>query len=143
MLRPFDTGLEAIRRLWDGETVTMDGGWFSLHDARLYTRAESRPRLIVSAFGPQAAQIAGRHGDGLWTMGDPEIAGEVIAAYRDSCSEHGCEPGPVVAQTAFAWAQSRDQVIEGARMWKPTQLDELHLEDIHDPARMQRSPTTR
>jgi len=36
----------------------------------------------VSAFGEQAAGIAGRFGDGLWTMGDPEIAGPVIDAYH-------------------------------------------------------------
>ena len=29
----FDRGLEAISRLWAGETVTMDGGWFELHEA--------------------------------------------------------------------------------------------------------------
>src|SRR3954464_12329202 len=28
----FDKGLEAIVRLWDGETVTMDGGWFRLKE---------------------------------------------------------------------------------------------------------------
>src|SRR3954452_14775731 len=72
-LERFDKGLEAITRLWDGETVTMDGSWFELKEAKLYTRARSRPKLYVSAFGPQAARIAGRYGDGLWTMGDPEI----------------------------------------------------------------------
>src|SRR3712207_4682287 len=39
-----DQGLDAIRRLWDGETVTTDAGWFRLKDAKLYTRAKSRPR---------------------------------------------------------------------------------------------------
>src|SRR3954468_34804 len=70
MLERFDRGLEAIVRLWDGETVTMDGGWFRLHDAKLYTRAKARPKLYVSAFGPQAARIAGKWADGVWTMGD-------------------------------------------------------------------------
>jgi coenzyme F420-dependent glucose-6-phosphate dehydrogenase len=73
-LARFERGLEAINRLWDGETVTMDGGWFRLEKAKLYTRAPQRPRMIVSAFGPKAAAIAGRHGDGLWTMGDPQTA---------------------------------------------------------------------
>ncbi|MGZ4276826.1 MAG: LLM class flavin-dependent oxidoreductase [Solirubrobacteraceae bacterium] len=64
MLNRFEKGLEAITRLWDGETVTMDGGWFRLRDAKLYTRAPGRPRMIVSAFGPQArdrlvAQVEG------------------------------------------------------------------------------------
>lgn len=137
-LERFDRGLEAIVRLWDGETVTMDGGWFSLADAKLYTRAATRPKLYVSAFGPQAARIAGKWGDGVWTMGDPETAPEVIDAYRESCAEHGREPGEVIFQTGFAWADSEQAALDGARRWKPTQMPELYLEDIHDPADMQR-----
>ena len=51
-LARFEKGLEAIDRLWNGETVTMDGGWFTLEKAKLYTMAPSRPKLYVSAFGP-------------------------------------------------------------------------------------------
>ena len=137
-LERFDRGLEAITRLWDGETVTMDGGWFRLAEAKLYTRARSRPKLYVSAFGPQAARIAGKYGDGLWTMGDPEIAGEVIEAYRSSCSEHGREPGEIILQAAFAWASDEQEAIKGARRWKPTQLSEVYRDEIPDPADMQR-----
>ena len=138
MLERFDKGLEAIRRLWDGETVTLDGGWFRLEQAKLYTRARTRPKLYVSAFGPQAARIAARHGDGLWTLGDPEQAPKVIDAYREACAEHGHEPGKIILQTGVAWADSEQEVIAGARRWKPTQLPELYIEDIHDPAEMQR-----
>src|SRR3954470_4931114 len=138
MLERFDRGLEAIVRLWEGETVTMDGGWFRLRDAKLYTRAERRPRLYVSAFGPQAARIAGRWGDGVWTMGDPETAPEVIEAYRESCAEHGREPGEVIFQTGFAWADDEQKAIDGARRWRPTQMDTVYRDDLHDPAEMQR-----
>jgi coenzyme F420-dependent glucose-6-phosphate dehydrogenase len=138
MLERFDRGLEAISRLWDGETVTMDAGWFRLKEAKLYTRAASRPKLYVSAFGPQAARIAGRWGDGVWTMGDPETAPEVIEAYRESCAEHDREPGEVIFQTGFAWAEDEQAALEGARRWKPTQMPEVYRDDIHDPTEMQR-----
>src|SRR3954451_10187461 len=45
MLELFEAGLQAVTRLWDGETVTMDGGWFALKEAKLYPRAASRPKL--------------------------------------------------------------------------------------------------
>jgi len=137
-LRRFSAGLEAITRLWDGETVSMDGGWFRLQEAKLYSRARTRPRLYVSAFGPQAAQIAGRFGDGVWTLGDPDAAPEIIDAYRSACSEHGREPGPVILQSGFAWAEAESEVIHGARKWKPTQLPEAYLDDLSDPAEMVR-----
>jgi coenzyme F420-dependent glucose-6-phosphate dehydrogenase len=136
--RRLETGLEAITRLWDGETVTMDAGWFKLKEAKLWTRAKSRPKLYVSAFGPQSAKIAGRYGDGLWTLGDPEQAPEIIEAYRDACREYGREEGEIIFQAGFAWADDEQAAIDGARHWKPTQLPELYLEDIADQDDMQR-----
>jgi coenzyme F420-dependent glucose-6-phosphate dehydrogenase len=136
--RRLETGLEAITRLWNGETVTMDAGWFSLKDAKLWTRAGTRPKLYVSAFGPQSAQIAARYGDGLWTLGDPEQAPEIIDAYREACDEHGREPGEIIFQAGFAWADDERAAIEGARHWKPTQLPEVYVDDIADQDDMQR-----
>jgi coenzyme F420-dependent glucose-6-phosphate dehydrogenase len=134
----FAAGLDAITRLWDGETVTVDAGWFKLKEAKLWTRAKSRPKMYVSAFGPQAAEVAGAYGDGLWTLGDPEQAPEIVDAYRRACSDNGREPGEIIFQAGFAWAKSDEAAIEGARRWKPTQLPELYLEDIPDQDDMQR-----
>ena len=136
MLDRFEQGIEAIERLWDGETVTMDGGWFRLKEAKLYTRAAGRPRMIVSAFGPQAARIAGRHGDGLWTMGDPETANEVIAVYREECAAHGRTPGEIVLQAGFNLTADEESAIASSRKWKATQLDESYNSELHDPAEM-------
>jgi coenzyme F420-dependent glucose-6-phosphate dehydrogenase len=136
MLERFDRGLEAITRLWAGETVTMDGGWFRLREAKLYTRARHRPRLYVSAFGPGAAAIAGRYGDGVWTLGDPERAPEVIEAYRKACSDNGREPGEIIVQSGFHLAGDEQAVIAATRKWKATQLPEAYLRDIHDPAEL-------
>jgi coenzyme F420-dependent glucose-6-phosphate dehydrogenase len=116
----------------------MDGGWFRLDDAKLYTRAGSPPKLYVSAFGPQAARIAGRHGDGVWTLGDPEQAPAIIDAYRASCAEHDRPVGEIILHTGIAWAETEQQVIDGARRWKPTQLPSVYRDDLHDPAEMQR-----
>src|SRR4051795_12233014 len=135
-LERFDKGLEAITRLWDGETVTMDGGWFRLKDAKLYTRAQSRPKLYVSAFGPQAAAIAGKYADGLWTLGDPEQAPEVIEAYRKACADNGREPGEIILQSGFHLADDEQAAIDATKKWKATQLPESYLENFHDPAEM-------
>jgi coenzyme F420-dependent glucose-6-phosphate dehydrogenase len=137
-IRRLDQGLEAITRLWDGETVTMDAGWFRLKDAKLYTRAKERPKLYVSAFGPQAAQVAGKYGDGLWTLGDPESAPEVIDAYKEACERNGKDVGEIIVQAGFHLADDEERAIAGARHWKPTQLPELYRDDIHDQAEMQR-----
>jgi coenzyme F420-dependent glucose-6-phosphate dehydrogenase len=136
--RRLETGLEAITRLWAGETVTMDAGWFKLEEAKLWTRARTRPKLYVSAFGTQSAEVAARFGDGLWTLGDPEQAPEIVEAYRAACREHGREEGEIIFHAGFAWADDEQAAIEGARHWKPTQLPELYVEDIADQHDMQR-----
>jgi coenzyme F420-dependent glucose-6-phosphate dehydrogenase len=136
MLERFEAGLQAITRLWDGETVTMDGGWFALKEAKLYTRAASRPRLYVSAFGPQAARIAARYGDGLWTMGDPESAPEVIDTYLEARARDGREAGEIILQSGFNLAEDEETAIASTRKWKATQLDEVYRDDLHDPAEM-------
>jgi coenzyme F420-dependent glucose-6-phosphate dehydrogenase len=133
-----ESGLEAITRLWAGETVTMDGGWFRLKEAKLYTRAHDRPRLYVSAFGPRAAQVAGRYGDGLWTLGDPETAPEVIDAYREACGRHGREPGEIILQAGFHLGSDERRAVEATKRWKATQMPEVYKEDLHDPASMER-----
>ena len=94
--------------------------------------------MYVSAFGPQAAAIAARYGDGLWTLGDPEAAPEIIDAYRTECGKTGKDVGQIILQSGMAWAEDHDAAVQGARRWKPTQLPELYIDDIPDPADMQR-----
>jgi coenzyme F420-dependent glucose-6-phosphate dehydrogenase len=136
MLERFDRGLEAIRRLWDGQTVTMDGGWFRLNEAKLYTLAKSRPKMIVSAFGPQAARIAGKHGDGLWTLGDPQSAPKIIEAYKKACADHGREVGDIVLQAGFHLGEPEEAIIKATKKWKTTQFPEYYLGDHHDLDKM-------
>ena len=133
-----DEALEIISRLWDGETLDYDGRYFRTKQAVLHTRAEGRPKLYVSAFGPKAAAVAGRWGDGVWTLAAPASAPEVIDAYRSAADDAGREPGEIILHAGFSWAESEEQAMEGARVWKGTVPDEFYTDDWHDPAEMQR-----
>jgi coenzyme F420-dependent glucose-6-phosphate dehydrogenase len=127
--------LELIRRLFDGERVTHDGH-FRTKDAYLHTRPEQTPPIYVSAFHVGAAQVAARLGDGLWTLADPESAPELIETYRAACDDAGKEPGEIVLQAQFSWAEDDDAALEGARVWKGAQPDEFYTDDWHRPADM-------
>jgi coenzyme F420-dependent glucose-6-phosphate dehydrogenase len=131
-----DEALELIRRLWDGETVDHEGRWFSTKDAVLHTLPENRPPIYISAFGPKAAAVAGKHGDGLWTLADPEMAPDMIEAYRSAASDAGREPGEIILQAQFSWASSEEEALEGARVWKGAQPEEFFTDDWHDPKAM-------
>jgi coenzyme F420-dependent glucose-6-phosphate dehydrogenase len=131
-----DEALQIIGRLLDGQRFDHDGLFFRTKAAYLHTRGERRPPVYVSAFGPQAATVAGRLGDGVWTMGDPEMAPGVIDAYRGACDDAGREPGEIILQAGFSWAEDDDAALEGARVWKSTQMPEYFTDDWHDPAAM-------
>ena len=131
-----EEALEIIGRLLDGERVDHEGRFFRTKAAYLHTRGERRPPVYVSAFGPQAAAVAGRRGDGVWTMGDPEMAPDVIEAYRAACDDAGREPGEIILQAGFSWAEDDDAALEGARVWKSAQVPDHFTDDWHDPKAM-------
>jgi coenzyme F420-dependent glucose-6-phosphate dehydrogenase len=129
--------LEMIRALWDGHKLSTKGTHFGAEGAFIHTLPEGRrPPVYVSAFGPQAAAVAGRLGDGLWTLADPEAVPEILDAYRAAAEDSGREPGEIVLQAAFSWAGDDEAALEGARVWKGAQPKEFYREDWHDPPAM-------
>jgi coenzyme F420-dependent glucose-6-phosphate dehydrogenase len=131
-----DEALELIDRLWSGEKVTHSGQHFSTDEAKIHSLPERRPPIYVSAFGPKAAAVAGRRGDGLWTLADPEQAPKVIDAYKSAAEDAGREPGEILLQAGFSWAHDDDAALEGARVWKGAQPDEFYKDDWHRPKDM-------
>lgn len=132
-----EEALEIIHALFRGERVSVEGKHFSTKEAYLHSRPENRPPIYVSAFGPEAAGVAARQGDGLWTLADPGMAPDVIDAYRSECEDAGREPGTIVLQAQFSWAEDDDAALEGARVWKGAQPDEFYTEDWHRPKDME------
>jgi coenzyme F420-dependent glucose-6-phosphate dehydrogenase len=125
-----------IRRLWDGERVDHDGRFFKMKRAYLHTRPEQPPPLYISAFRPGAAKVAGRYGDGLWTMADPEIAPKLIETYREAAAQAGRGPGTIVLEAGFSWAPNDEEALEAARVWKGAVPEEFYTDDWFDPQAM-------
>jgi coenzyme F420-dependent glucose-6-phosphate dehydrogenase len=130
-----EEALEIIRRLFDGERLDTIGH-FRMKQAYLHTNPGRRPPLYVSAFGEHAAGVAARQGDGLWTLADPETVPDLIDAYKSACDDAGKEPGKVILQAGFSWAEDDDAAFEGAKPFKATMPDEFYTDDWHDPKAM-------
>jgi coenzyme F420-dependent glucose-6-phosphate dehydrogenase len=125
-----------IRRLWEGERVDYEGRFFRTKRAYLHTRPDRPPPLWVSAFRPGSAKVAGRYGDGLWTMADPDAAPELIEIYRQASQEAGRGPGTIVFETGFSWAPHHDEALEAARVWKGSVPGKFFIDDWFDPKAM-------
>lgn len=99
-----EESMELMRNLWTGETTSFHGEYFTVENARLYTVPDEQPTTIASAFGPQTAQWAADHGDGLWCSGPK---GDVVDAYEDAGGE-----GPKLTQMHVCYADSEDEAID-------------------------------
>jgi coenzyme F420-dependent glucose-6-phosphate dehydrogenase len=128
-----DEALDIIDRLWKGEKLSEQGRFYKTQDTKLHTLADRRPPIWVSAFGPKAAGVAGRRGDGLWTLPDPESTPELIQAFH---SARGDDGGEIVFQAMFSWAETDEAALESARQWKGAQPDDHYTDDWHHPSRM-------
>jgi G6PDH family F420-dependent oxidoreductase len=56
--------IDIIRQLWAGDVVTYRGTYFTVHNAKLFTRPQTPPDILVSGFGPEAAKLAAQIGQG-------------------------------------------------------------------------------
>jgi coenzyme F420-dependent glucose-6-phosphate dehydrogenase len=135
-VRRMEEALEIIDALLEGERVEHQGRYFRTKAAYLHTRGKRRPPVYVSAFGSDAAGVAARLGDGLWTLADLESAPDLIEAYNAACDDAGKDPGEIILQTGMSWAEDDDAALEGARVWKATLADQYFTDDWHNPKSM-------
>jgi coenzyme F420-dependent glucose-6-phosphate dehydrogenase len=64
-LEMLEEAVEVIRLLWSDETVSHRGQHYVVENARIYTRPQQPPPIMVAGSGKKSATIAGRIGDGF------------------------------------------------------------------------------
>jgi len=106
-----EEAVDVIRLLHKGENVSHHGPYYEVQDARIYTLPEQPVPIYVSAFGPQAAELAARIGDGMCTtMPDADL----IKQYREA----GGGSKPVQAGTKVNWGPDAGAALtEAHRLW--------------------------
>ncbi|WP_405009276.1 TIGR03557 family F420-dependent LLM class oxidoreductase [Kitasatospora sp. NBC_01539] len=110
-----EEAVEVMRALFTGEEVSHRGRHYTVDNARLYTTPADPPPIHVSGFGPNAAALAGRIGDGFVTM-TPDR--RLVDAFRAA----GGAARPVIGGVKVCWGDDRDKAVELVhRLW-PTEL---------------------
>jgi G6PDH family F420-dependent oxidoreductase len=96
-----EEAVEILRALFTGETVEHRGEHYEVDNARLFDPPTAELPLVVSGFGPEAATLAGRIGDGYWgTAPDREL----VAAFEEAGGT-----GPRYAQLNVCWASTEHE----------------------------------
>jgi G6PDH family F420-dependent oxidoreductase len=79
-LEMLEEAVAVMRKLWKGELVTHHGRYYTVENARIYSLPDEPPPVPISAFGPDAVDVAARIGDGfVSTSPDKDLLGR----YRD------------------------------------------------------------
>ena len=96
-LEMLEEAVGILRDLFTGETIEHRGSYYEVENARLFDPPISKIPIIVSGFGPDAASLAGRIGDGYWGNA-PER--DLVGAFEDAGGS-----GPRYAQLNLCWAE--------------------------------------
>lgn len=106
-----EEAVDLIRLMHKGNEISHHGTHYEVQEARIYTLPEQPVPIYVSAFGPQAAELAGRIGDGMCTtMPDADL----IKTFRSA----GGGDKPVQAGTKVSWDEDAEKGLDAAhRLW--------------------------
>ena len=145
-----------LRALWRGETVTRQGRFFRVCDAKLYTRPAEPPLLVGAAITPATAEWLGGWADALITISQPE---ETLRKVVDAFRRGGGEGKPMFLQAKHSYAESEEAALRGAyEQWRsnilpsnvncnlatPQQFDAassfVRPEDLRGPVRVSADP---
>jgi G6PDH family F420-dependent oxidoreductase len=115
-LEMLEEAVDVIRLLHEGKEVSHHGLHYEVQDARIYTLPDKPVPIYVSGFGSQAAELAGRIGDGFCTaMPDADI----VEAFRAA----GGGQKPVQAGMKVNWDADPDAAVKLAhQLWANEQL---------------------
>lgn len=117
--RRMGESLEALVKLLNGETVTMQTDWFTLNEARCQILPYQSPTIdmaVASAISPTGARTAGEHGLGMISVAASSPEGfKQLANHWDICEAKANEHGKAVSRsnwrivTPFHIAETKEQ----------------------------------
>jgi G6PDH family F420-dependent oxidoreductase len=114
--RMLEEAVEVMRTRWEGGLVNHHGEYYTVENARIYSVPDSPPPIVISAFGPKAADLAARSGDGFVTV-QPDK--DLLARYRQQGGK-----GPSIAALKVCWDQDEGRARTLAYdLWPTEALD--------------------
>lgn len=123
-------GVDIMRALWAGETVTHRGR-ITVEEAKLYDVPAEPPLIIGAALSEETAEWMGGWADGLVTVvGEREGMQKIIDAFRRG----GGEGKPLYLQAQLSFARTDQDALEGAwRQWRAVMFPSPVLAELKMP----------
>lgn len=132
--------IEIIKKLFNNSIADKNtkhsGQFYKLETTRLWTMPEVAPEILVATAGPITAKRAGRHADGLITVGAPaEKISMLFDRFNTGVKESGRDPEslPKVLQVHLSWAETDEQAMTNAMVEWPNGGMRFPKADIRSP----------
>jgi coenzyme F420-dependent glucose-6-phosphate dehydrogenase len=110
-LAMLEEAIGVIRQLWTGELTSHHGRYYTVEEARIYTRPSTPPALVIAADHDKSAMLAGRLGDGL-------ISTSAEAALVSAFEGAGGKGKPKYVEISVLWAEDEKKArAEATRLW--------------------------
>lgn len=110
-LAMLEEAVDLIRTLWEGDTVSWWGEFYTVEDVRIFTLPDKLPPIMVAASGDNALATAGNMGDGLIGLAPKK---EDIQRFEAA----GGAGKPKYGQITVCWAESEAEAEDTvARIW--------------------------
>jgi coenzyme F420-dependent glucose-6-phosphate dehydrogenase len=107
--------VDVIRALWAGETVT-HRGYFTVEEAKLYTRPQQPPLILGAALSNETAEWVGGWADGVITAAKPRADQE---KFIEAFQRGGGTGKPMYLQALHAYASDYETALQEAwREWR-------------------------
>jgi G6PDH family F420-dependent oxidoreductase len=126
-LELLEEAIGLMRNLWTGDVITHRGEHYCVERARIYTLPDEPIRVMVAAGAPQAAELAGRIGDGfVGTSPDKDLVGRFEKAGGTSKPRYG--------QVTVCYAESEEKARRTAHeIWPNAALRGTLTQELPTP----------
>jgi len=104
--RQLGEAVAVVRQVWTGAPEGFDGGSYRIEAATGFPRPDPPPPIVVGAFGPKMATLAGQIGDGINVQAFHPRIEELVGLARQARADGGGDPDDFLV-TAFAGLDPR------------------------------------
>jgi G6PDH family F420-dependent oxidoreductase len=127
-----EEAVDVMRSLWTGDIVTRHGTHYTVENARVYTMPVGDLPVIVSAFGPEAGELAARIADGVMTT-SPDA--ELLSDYERRNGQ-----GPSIATVKICYGPDEDAAKQTAhRLWASSGVPGESAQELAMPQHFEES----
>jgi coenzyme F420-dependent glucose-6-phosphate dehydrogenase len=132
-----------MRRLWTEDSVSFEGEFFTLVNARIYDRPETPVPVYIAAGGPQMAKYVGRTGDGfICTSGKGMdlYTNDLMPALAEGAEAAGRSVGDIdrMIEIKISYDRDADAALQNTRFWAPLSLTAEQKHSVSSAEEMER-----